>query len=221
MKIQARVGGVLIGMTALAVLSGCQHYVKRSEFDATVAELRGDIGVARAESRDQIAALGRDLEGKLKNQEVAITDLQDRLRLDMTAHFDFDKSELRSADEQALNEFVDVMRKRPQMEVTVEGYADSAGSPAYNKKLGQRRAESVREHLVAEGLPADKVKAVSYGDQRNRQLAPGAWGEQGQANRRVALVVQSGSNEVGGLDATASSKVARGDDGGSTQGASH
>ena len=72
--------------------------------------------------------------------------------------------------------------------------------PAYNKRLGQRRAEAVREHLVASGLPADKVTAVSYGDDKDKQLAPGAWGERGQANRRVALVIENGSNQLGAAE---------------------
>jgi peptidoglycan-associated lipoprotein len=190
---------VALGLAALT-LAGCHNYVKRDEFDSTVAELRGNIETARAENREQIAALGRDLEGKLKNQEVAINDLQDKLILNMTAHFDFDKADLRAKDEKALDDVASVVNKRPDMKVTVEGYADSAGSAAYNKRLGQRRAEAVREHLVASGLPADKVTAVSYGDDKDKQLAPGAWGERGQANRRVALVIENGSNQLGAAE---------------------
>ncbi|MDB5968275.1 MAG: OmpA/MotB domain protein [Hydrocarboniphaga sp.] len=196
MKIHARAGSVAIGVAVLA-LTGCHNYVKRDEFDRTVADLRAGTESARLESRDEIASLGRDLEGKMKSQDVAITDLQDRLRLDLTAHFDFDKSELRPKDEQALNDFAGVMNKRPEMQVTVEGFADSAGSPAYNKTLGLKRAEAVREHLIESGLQAGKVKAVSYGDQKSRQLAPGAWGQNGQANRRVALVVEKSVDQVG------------------------
>ena len=200
MKMHARAGSVALGLAALG-LAGCHNYVKRDEFNSTVAELRGNIETARAENREQIASLGRDLEGKLKNQEVAINDLQDKLVLNMTAHFDFDKADLRAKDERALDDVASVVNKRPDMKVTVEGYADSAGSAAYNKQLGQRRAEAVREHLVASGLPADKVTAVSYGAEKDKQLAPGAWGERGQANRRVALVIENGSNQLGSAEA--------------------
>lgn len=199
MKMHARAGSVALGLAALS-LAGCHNYVKRDEFNSTVAELRGNIETARAENREQIAALGRDLEGKLKNQEVAINDLQDKLILNMTAHFDFDKADLRAKDEKALDDVASVVNKRPDMKVTVEGYADPAGSAAYNKQLGQRRAEAVRDHLVASGLPADKVTAVSYGDDKDKQLAPGAWGERGQANRRVALVIENGNNQLGSAE---------------------
>jgi peptidoglycan-associated lipoprotein len=190
---------LVAGMTALA-LAGCHSYVKRDEFDATVAQLRGDISATQTESRNQIAALSQDLQNKLQGQQVAITDLQDRLLLDMTAHFGFDKAELRPTDQQALADFASVMSKRPTMEVTVQGFADSAGSPAYNKKLGQRRADVVRDYLVAQGLSTTQVKTMSYGEQASHQVVPGAWGVQGQANRRVAFVIEPTANQTGALE---------------------
>ncbi|MNC99791.1 Outer membrane porin F precursor [compost metagenome] len=72
----------------------------------------------------------------------------------------------------------------------MEGFADPAGSTNYNLRLGQRRADAVRDYLVANGgLGAERVRSVSYGESDDRQLAPGAWGEQGDLNRRVSLVV--------------------------------
>src|SRR3546814_12275458 len=92
---------------------------------------------------------------------------------------------LREQDKPFLNEFASVIREHhPNVLVTVEGFADPAGSAAYNKRLGQRRAEAVREQLVqAGGLRADKVRAVSYGEDANRQVVAGAWGPEGEANR--------------------------------------
>jgi peptidoglycan-associated lipoprotein len=73
--------------------------------------------------------------------------------------------------------------------ITVEGFADPSGSTALNKRLGQRRADAVRDYLVTAGLPTGQVRAVSYGEDKNRQVRPGATGDAGQDNRRVALVV--------------------------------
>src|SRR3546814_3265672 len=86
---------------------------------------------------------------------------------------------LREQDKPFLNEFASVIREHhPNVLVTVEGFADPAGSAAYNKRLGQRRAEAVREQLVqAGGLRADKVRAVSYGEDANRQVVAGDWGD--------------------------------------------
>ena len=72
--------------------------------------------------------------------------------------------------------------------VTVEGFADPSGSAAYNMQLGQRRAQAVQEYLATSGgFGADRLKAVSYGEARNRQVAPGARGpgDQGIENRRT------------------------------------
>jgi peptidoglycan-associated lipoprotein len=76
--------------------------------------------------------------------------------------------------------------------ITVEGFTDPAGSARYNLRLGQRRADAVKEYLAtAGGFASDSVKAVSYGEVRNRQVVPGAKGpgEEGIENRRVSLVV--------------------------------
>jgi peptidoglycan-associated lipoprotein len=59
-------------------------------------------------------------------------------------------------------------------------------------QLGKRRAQVVQEYLATSGgFGADKLKAVSYGEARNRQVVPGAKGpgDQGVENRRVALVI--------------------------------
>jgi peptidoglycan-associated lipoprotein len=76
--------------------------------------------------------------------------------------------------------------------VTVEGFTDQSGTAAYNLQLGRRRAQAVTEYLAtAGGFGADKLKAVSYGEARNRQVVPGAKGpgDRGIENRRVTLVI--------------------------------
>ena len=72
--------------------------------------------------------------------------------------------------------------------VTVEGFADPAGSTAFNRNLGQQRAEVVRDYLVGTGgLSAGQVRAVSYGEEQNRQVRPRATGDEGRDNRRVVI----------------------------------
>jgi peptidoglycan-associated lipoprotein len=74
--------------------------------------------------------------------------------------------------------------------ITVEGFADPSGSAAYNRRLGQRRGEAVREYLAGDGqLTTERLKVVSYGEARERQVVPGAQGDDGLPNRRVALVI--------------------------------
>ena len=190
---------MLVAVTALS-LTACANYVKRDEFDSTVAELRAaDDGFRGADNdlraqldlmEQRFASLTTELQGQFDDFNAQIAQLQGRLRVDMTSHFAFGKAELTDDYKLALNEFSTVLRDyHPNVIVTVEGFTDSAGSAEYNKWLGQQRADSVRKYLIESGLDSSKVRAVSYGEDTNRQITPGAWGEKGSANRRVALVI--------------------------------
>jgi peptidoglycan-associated lipoprotein len=110
----------------------------------------------------------------------------------MPVYFAFDDATIRDSDKPVLDSFASVIREHhPNVLVTVEGFADPAGEETYNQWLGQQRANAVRDYLVESGgLNADNLKAVSYGEARNRQVTPGAWGDEGLANRRVTLVIE-------------------------------
>lgn len=175
-----------LGLAAVTLV-GCNTYIKRDEFEATLSHLRStDEDLQR-----QINALAQDLDTRLSDYDVRISQLQGGVRVDTSAHFEFDDATLRERDKPVLDEFAAAVRDHhPGALVTVEGFTDSAGSAAYNQRLGQRRADAVREHLVGPaGMNAGQVRSVSYGKDENRQVHPGAWGEDGLANRRVALVV--------------------------------
>lgn len=121
-----------------------------------------------------------------------MTKLAGRVRVETGAHFAFDDATLSDQDKPLLDDFAGVMRdSNPNALITVEGFADPAGSDAYNKALGLRRAEAVREHLISSGgLSAGQVRAVSYGESENRLVEAGAAGpDDGRPNRRVALVI--------------------------------
>ena len=184
---------ILVVMYLALTLTACSQYVKRDEFDSAIAGLRSaDTGLRSQlelmESR--FGGLTEEMQGTFKNLSAQITDLQGRIRVDMTAHFAYDDAKLREEDKYALVEFSQVIRDfHPNILVTVEGFTDPAGSAEYNKWLGMQRAKSVREYLIETGIAADKVRAVSYGEDAERQVARGAWGVNGSDNRRVALVI--------------------------------
>jgi peptidoglycan-associated lipoprotein len=108
-------------------------------------------------------------------------------------HFEFAKSELREEARPVLDRFTTVVKDYyPGALVTVEGFTDPAGSKAYNKRLGKKRAEAVKEYLAsAGGFDGTQLKAVSYGEARDRQVVPDAKGpgDEGVENRRVVLVI--------------------------------
>jgi peptidoglycan-associated lipoprotein len=196
------------GALAIVVgLAGCAAKVKQEDFNSEMAKLRqemqaGDQAVgarvdstnqALAEQRARVEALEQELQAFRSEYTVSIEKVRGQLKFNVPVHFDFASSELREADRPVLDRFASVVTEYyPGALVTVEGFADPSGSASYNMQLGMRRAEAVQEYLATSGgFGGDKLKAVSYGEARNRQVAPGAKGpgDQGIENRRVALVI--------------------------------
>ncbi len=207
MRHAARAAAVA-GLLGLTVgLAGCAAKVKQEDFNNEVARIReemqaGDRQVAaRVDSTNQavtehqrrLDALEQELQAFRSEYQVSIEKTKGLLRFNVPVHFDFDRAELRESDRPVLDRFATVVKEYyPGALVTVEGFADPAGSQAYNLRLGRERADAVRDYLAdTGGLPADGLKAVSYGEARNRQVVPGAKGpgEAGVENRRVALVI--------------------------------
>lgn len=85
-------------------------------------------------------------------------------------YFDYDKSEVRDDARSTLNKNAEALKSvfaaHPNGIVTVEGHCDERGSAEYNLGLGDRRSTSVKEYLVNLGLPGDKIKVISYGNEK-------------------------------------------------------
>lgn len=170
----------LLAVSLLTVaLGGCSNYIKRDEFDSTIADLR---------ATDQ--RLQSQLDTLSQKHDALVTQLAGRTRVETGAHFATGDATLSEQDKPLLDDFARVIREsHSDAVITVEGFADPAGSTALNRRLGQRRAEAIRDYLVSTGLSAEQVRAVSYGEDKNRLVRPGATGEAGRDNRRVSLVV--------------------------------
>ncbi len=87
----------------------------------------------------------------------------DKLGLFTEIHFDFDKSDLREPDREILAKNADTLKKYNFLKVTVEGHCDERGTAEYNLALGERRAKAAFDYLVSLGVPAERLKTVSYG----------------------------------------------------------
>jgi peptidoglycan-associated lipoprotein len=86
------------------------------------------------------------------------------------AYFDYDKYDIREDARSTLSRNSDalkaILRDFPSAVITVEGHCDERGSAEYNLGLGDRRSTSARDFLVQLGVPADRLKTVSYGKER-------------------------------------------------------
>lgn len=181
-----------VGMAALA-LGGCSDYVKKTDLNAAIQQTPAfqQLQAKDQDLQQQIDSLKQDMQQKLAKYDARITAMEGRIKVDTVAHFAFNKASLQDSDKAMLDDFAKVMNAHhSNAVVTVEGFTDPAGSAAYNRKLGLERAQAVRDYLVTtDGMNASQVRAVSYGEARNRQVQPGKWGDDGSENRHVSLVI--------------------------------
>jgi len=114
-----------------------------------------------------------------------ITEAEKCFTLELKVEFDFDKSFIRSEYYKNLTEFADLMRKYPDHNVNLEGNTCSIGTDQYNMKLGQRRAESVRNFLLKnfKNIEASRLTAISYGE--GKPISTNETDKGRKENRRV------------------------------------
>ena len=103
--------------------------------------------------------------------------------------FAFDSSDVDAAGQQALNANAEILKKYSTWVITIEGHADERGTAEYNLALGERRAVAARTYLVSLGIPADRLRTVSYG--KEFPFDPGHNEDAWAKNRRAQFVVTS------------------------------
>ncbi|MBM3647393.1 MAG: peptidoglycan-associated lipoprotein Pal [Alphaproteobacteria bacterium] len=80
--------------------------------------------------------------------------------------FDTDQSVIREDGRQTLNRQAEWLKKYTQYPITIAGHCDERGTREYNLALGERRANAARQYLIAQGVPASRIKTISYGKER-------------------------------------------------------
>jgi len=112
---------------------------------------------------------------------VAVPELQD-------VFFDFDKYDIRPADTRTLDANAAWLKSNPNHLVLIEGHADERGTNEYNLALGERRAKSTMNYLVSQGVQANRVTIISYGEERPTctEKSEGCWAK----NRRAHFLVK-------------------------------
>ena len=103
--------------------------------------------------------------------------------------FALDEDNIDAAGQQALNGNAELMKKYPTWIITIEGHADERGTAEYNLALGERRALAARNYLVSLGIPADRLRTISYG--KEFPFEPGHDEGSWSKNRRAHFVVTS------------------------------
>jgi len=101
-------------------------------------------------------------------------------------YFDYDKSDIRSDQQSAVQADVTFLTEHPDVTFTIGGHCDERGSTEYNLALGDQRASSLKNALVAAGISASRIKTISYGKEKPfcTESNESCW----QQNRRDHLV---------------------------------
>jgi outer membrane protein OmpA-like peptidoglycan-associated protein len=139
----------------------------------------------------------QDTAAKSEKLQVKETNTEIRISLSADILFDFDKSNILHKAAKALKNVAAMIRDHPGATVRIEGYTDAKGSDAYNRRLSERRAISVRNWLITkEGLTGIKFATRGFG--AKNPVAPnthpdGSDNPEGrQKNRRVEIVIRKG-----------------------------
>ena len=102
-------------------------------------------------------------------------------------YYELDSSELSAANQKVLDENATLLKRYASWAVTVEGHCDERGTAEYNLALGERRAMAARAYLVSLGIPADRLRTVSYG--KEFPFDPGHDETAFAKNRRAHFVI--------------------------------
>ena len=140
-------------------------------------------------------------------KEVATTDIKGQMQGDVytgtdtveyladgvpdRVFFATNESILTTASRETLRAQAGWLRKNPNINVVLEGHADERGTREYNLALGERRANSAEEFLVALGIAPNRIRGISYGKERPAALGQNeaAW----RQNRRAVTIVAGGA----------------------------
>jgi peptidoglycan-associated lipoprotein len=168
---------ILISMTALALVTGaCGKKVPPAATGPLVTD--PNAGAASAGNADdnvdlvELPGMQADLVAKAGSD---------------TVYFGTDKSDLDEASRATLAAQARWMLANPSVKGSIEGHADERGTREYNLALGERRANSAKNFLIANGVPASRLTVVSWG--KERPVATGSDESAWAQNRRAVTVV--------------------------------
>jgi peptidoglycan-associated lipoprotein len=174
-----------IGIFALATLmmatTGCR---KKAPVTAPTAEPAPAAVVSTEPAADPGTAAPYD---PFAADLAALNEHIQREGLLGTVLFDYDSAELSQAARERLTSNARFLRERPELVVAIEGHADERGTNEYNLALGERRAGAAQQLLVTLGISPDRLRTISYGEERPKCSIPAesCW----STNRRAEFVV--------------------------------
>lgn len=158
----------LMAVLAIAALAGCASQVPLDEKSGNAA---GGASGAGGATTKEIAAARANLD-----------------KVKPSVYFDFDRFDIKPEYQQTVSAFAGYLKADGKAKLVIEGNADERGTTEYNLALGQKRAQAVSKALGLMGVPANRMEAVSNGEEKPRAKGSNeaAWAE----NRRADLILK-------------------------------
>lgn len=174
MKYLPVAGKLMTLFFAAAFLAACSGSDTKDDEAAAAAAAAAAAQAAReAEMRSSSQATAE--EQRLQDAVAAVGNV---------FYFDYDSSTLQPQAQEALDAHIELLKTNDRS-VRLDGHTDERGTREYNLALGERRANSVRDYMVVNGVASYRIETVSYGEEQ--PIAYGSGESNWSQNRRVEL----------------------------------
>ncbi len=176
--IKAGKAGLVLGVTAVFILTGCASHKPKP----TATPEEQELALQGADIPLSTISEGMSFSEALPEDSLILQDI----------HFDFDKSDIKASEKTLLDGVSAWFLNHPQAQLQIEGHCDERGTKEYNLALGERRALSTRAALTARGINPQLLHTVSYGEEKPlcTESTEACWAR----NRRAHFLVDYGKS---------------------------
>lgn len=186
---QGAIGGAIVGAAALGTAGGAIANNVNPPFKAQDTDRAAGIGIGIATGAILGALIGHYLFDEEPPPPPPPPPPAKKKLVLRGVHFDFDKASLRPEGKPILDEAAKILNENPDVTVQVQGYTDGIGTVEYNLGLSDRRAATVKDYLVSQGVASSRLTTKGFG--KSDPVATNDTEEGRAQNRRVELVPQS------------------------------
>ena len=179
----------LTAVCAVALLAlsstGCARMMAQSE-DGSTPGSTGMSGSSGGSGGGPGGAMRTGRSGGGMTERVPVKEFHPATEM-ADVHFEFDRYDIRSQDEPALQSNAAWLRSNKNYLVLIEGHTDERGTPEYNVTLGERRAKMAQNYLVSHGIDSRRISIISYGEHRQQcaDSSEGCFAKNRRAHFRV------------------------------------
>ena len=176
---------------APAAVSAAEPAIAEEEYRARAAE----AALARAKAAQESQATeNRQLAEEVRRLQAQVSELEARqtqrgwvITVGSDLLFDVGRSRLKPGGRHAVDNLARIMRQEPERKIVIEGFTDSSGGEAANRRLSERRAQAVRDALVQRGVASGRIVARGLGEAYPVASNESPAGR--QLNRRVEILI--------------------------------